>query len=136
MTKIGRHETRFEARRGEARAARARALGTDVEMPGVSWCSIGRDHPLPATLLPPKERSSVRFGSTWLSLARRSFLSPSYFSLSINSLRRPFTTLYIPLYPNSYLSRNHFLTTCNKRKYLQVLRIESKQSQRLDCYTL
>lgn len=110
MTKIGRHETRYEARRGEARAARAQALGTDVEMPGVSWCSIGRDHPLPATLLPPKERSSVRFGSTWLSLARRSFFSPSYFSLSINSLRR-FTTLYIPLYPNSYLSRNHVFTS-------------------------
>lgn len=72
MTRIERHET-----------IRGREYGTNVEMPGVSWCSIGRDHPLAATLLPPEEAGrSARLGSARLSSVR---LDSARFSLALVS---------------------------------------------------
>lgn len=129
MTRIERHET-----------IRGREYGTNVEMPGVSWCSIGWDHPLAATLLPPEETGrsarlgSVRFASIQLGARFSPFSILIYNQISFITLR------YILPYSNPYLSRDFYslllVINTNIREIFESIANWFYEIifQRFDCY--
>lgn len=126
MTKIGRHETRHE---GES-------IGTDVEMPGVSWCSMdSRTRPPPACHFTPSWREAGR--SVRLDLAQLSsivFLPFLFYSLSIIPFVDIFTIFHF-LHASEFIFITFIAQSCfyslllllviNANIY-QILRIESE----------